>query len=88
MIHQVFTLPAMLADAAYGFATYNGMPAFLPENLSPSDVPYLGEFLDSIDPWDHTAHLTKDTITIILVTHYLNSSTTEQNVVHFFTYNN
>lgn len=85
---KYFATPAMFADAAYGFATYNGVPAFLPENLSPSDVPYLGEFLESIDPWDHTAHLTKDTITIVLVTHYLNSSTTEQNVVHFFTYNN
>jgi hypothetical protein len=85
---KYFATPAMFADGAYEFATYNGMPAFLPENLSPSDVPYLGEFLDSIDPWDHTAHLTKDTITIVLVTHYLNSSTTEQNVVHFFTYNN
>jgi len=31
MIDQVFTLPAMLADAAYGFATYKGVPAFYRE---------------------------------------------------------
>jgi len=68
---KYFATPSMLADGAYTFATYNGVPAFLPENISPSDVPYLGEFLESIDPWDHDPHLSNETITIRFVTKYL-----------------
>ncbi len=83
---KLLAAPAMIVDAAYEFGVYNGMPAFIPENLSPSDLPYLGEFLDKIDPWDHTAHLTKETISLIIVTHYQNSANTEQALVRFNTY--
>lgn len=83
---KMMATPAMIADGAYAFATQSGVPAFLPQNLSPSDVPYLGEALDAIDPWDHTAHLTKETISIHLVTHYLNSSDNADNLVRFKTY--
>lgn len=83
---KILATPAMIADGAYALATQNGVPAFLPENLSPSDVPYLGEALDAIDPWDHTAHLTKETISMHLVTHYQNNSITDDNLVRFKTY--
>lgn len=84
---KYFATPSMLADGAYAFATYNGMPAFLPENISPSDVPYLGDFLEKIDPLDHDEHLVKETITIRFVTHYLNSSITDENIIQLFTIN-
>ena len=83
---KMMATPAMLADGAYNFATYNGIPPFLPDNLSPSDLPYFGEFLDSIDPWDHTAHLTKETIAVKVVTHYPNDNQTGLDTVKFFTY--
>jgi len=43
-------------------------------------------FGDAIDPWDHTAHLTKESMSISLVPHYQNSSTTVANLVRLKTY--
>ena len=65
----------------------NGIPAFLPQNLSPSDLPILGDLLNGIDPWDHTAHLTNETVSLTIVTHHPNSSITEMNIAKFNIFN-
>ena len=65
----------------------NGLPAVIPGNLSLSGVPNLGEFLQNIDPWDHTAHITKETVTLRIVTHHLNTSETGLNIIQFNIYN-
>jgi len=87
LLMEICATPAFVVDAAYNFAVYNGVPAFLPAGLSPSDLPFLGELLDKIDPWSHTAHIQKETVSLRIVTHHLNTSENEYKVVQFDTIN-
>lgn len=84
---KIYLTPSVIADGAYYMYQYYGLPPFLPEGLSPSDVPELGEFLEKIDLLDHNTHISKDTITIRIVTHHLNSSYTDLQMVQFNTIN-
>jgi len=64
----ITSLPAA-TDIAYGSLTSTGMiTAFLPLNIAPSDVPYIGEILAELDPTDLTAYITKETVFIKIVT--------------------
>lgn len=83
---ELCTTPAFVLDTAYYAAVYFGVPAFLPAGLSPSDLPYLNELLEEIDPWAHTAHIKKETVILRIVTHHLNTSENELHVVQFDTY--
>lgn len=58
--------PPFLADALYAAATKLGMPELLPQNISPSDTPHLGKFLESIDPLNHSTTITDDTVFIMI----------------------
>ncbi|MEA5047088.1 MAG: hypothetical protein VB034_00625 [Eubacteriales bacterium] len=54
--------PPFLADVLYAAATEQGMLQLLPQNISPSDTPHLGKFLESIDPLNHSTTITDDTV--------------------------
>jgi hypothetical protein len=62
LLVKLYASLPVAADLTYATATSMGMMPFLPENISPSDVPYLGEFLAEIDPMNLTAHITKETV--------------------------
>ena len=85
LLAKLYLTPSVIVDSAYSLSQYYGVPAFLPEGLSPSDLPVLGEILDEIDFLDHNTHLTKDTITLKFVTHYPNSSDTNLQMIQFNT---
>ena len=87
LLIKMFASPEFVCDSLYNFAAFCGMPNILPVNLSPSDLPYIGDFLHSIDILDHSAHLTKETITINIVSRYAHNSNTDLNTVKFFTIN-
>lgn len=87
LFDKIYLTPSVIADGAYYMYQYYGLPPFLPEGLSPSDVPLIGEFLERIDLLDHNTHLSKDTITIKIVTHHMNSSNKDMEMIQFNTIN-
>ena len=64
LLFQIYLAPKGLADGIYGGLSNAGIMDILPPEVSPSDLPLIGELLEEIDPFDHTAHVTKDTIQV------------------------
>ena len=65
-----------LVDLGYNIGLAFGMPALLPLNLSPSDIPAISEFLNNVDPQNNIEHMTKETVIMKIVTHLQNTSNT------------
>lgn len=62
MLLKLYLSLPLATDFTYEYCVESGMTRFLPEGISPSDVPYLGDLLSQLDPLDHTAHIQKETI--------------------------
>lgn len=62
MLLKIYLSLPLVTDFTYAYCVENGLTGFLPEGISPSDVPYLGDLLSELDPLDHTAHIQKETI--------------------------
>ena len=91
LLFKLYASLPVVTDLTYGTAASMGMTPFLPPNISPSDVPVLGEMLEQYDPTDLTAYITKETVYVkLVITHGGNGEEgyrKEETIIEYNKYN-
>lgn len=86
LLAKMYLSPQFLVDGVYGTAANMGYVDWLPDGILPSDIPIIGEMLTDMDIFDHTAHITKETV---FVTAFIDKNNWNDNAmeqVRFKTY--